>query len=137
MVLDTVDMNYYNLSYTPVYDQLFRCLTNIAAGDYEQAREVLQAVPNIILVLDSDVSSMAVREQVCWTVGNIAGDCDQFRQVLLANGCLLAILRFLARCVDSTYMEGARTNAWALSNLMRGSTSAAGLIDSGTWCRIL
>jgi hypothetical protein len=112
----------------------YRCLTNIAAGDHAHAGEVLHAVPNIIQVLANENCSPTLREQVCWTVGNIAGDCDDYRQVLLANGCLPSLLRFLVQCSTpgQEYVHGARTAAWALSNIARGSTPGSVFVVAGT-----
>eukprot|EP01035_Chromulina_nebulosa_P009612 gene9612-12970_t len=61
------------------------CLTNIAAGSFEQTEAVISAMPRLIQILSSDVEAAAIKEQVCWTIGNIAGECDEFRATLLAN----------------------------------------------------
>ena len=54
-------------------------------------------MPQLIQILSSDVEQPNIKEQVCWTIGNIAGECDDFRLTLLANGCL----RPLHRCCIS------------------------------------
>ena len=48
------------------------CLTNIASGDQEQTKTVLNAVPYLVQLLSSDDN--ALQEQAAWTLGNIAGD---------------------------------------------------------------
>ena len=82
----------------------------------------------MIQVLLSDRDSVELKDQICWAIGNVAGDSDEFRQVLLANGCLPAVLKQLQQTilvalaqVEEGVLEKARTAAWALSNLARGS----------------
>lgn len=126
-----------------------RCLTNIAAGDHTGTRQVLAAVPNMMPILDGTRDSVALQDQICWAIGNIAGDCDEFRTILLANGCLMVITKFLqARISDIveirksetwgafdstavTAVSPAQTAAWALSNLARGKISSEPFVTSG------
>jgi hypothetical protein len=89
--------------------------------------------------------SLQLQDQICWALGNIAGDSDEHRAVLIANGTLPAVLNFLdARVkglVEAISRNGdnvpvsvsgaAHTAAWALSNLARGKVSAQLFIDSG------
>lgn len=59
-------MNYY----------VDRCLTNIATGNHAETGLVLPAIPSMIMILSSDnydKDSIALKEQICWTIGNIAG----------------------------------------------------------------
>ena len=79
-----------------------RCLTNIAAGSFEQTQAVLSAMPRLIQILSSDVEAASIKEQVCWTIGNIAGECDEFRATLLANGCLGPLHRCCLVTVSSS-----------------------------------
>jgi len=96
------------------------CLTNIATGSLEQTRAVLEAMPYLIQILSSDVERASIKEQVCWTIGNLAGESDEIRSTLLANGCLGP----LSRCLEGQDPSLARTSCWALSNLARGATPA-------------
>lgn len=82
-----------------------RCLTNIAAGSFEQTEAVISAMPRLIQILSSDVEAVSIKEQVCWTIGNIAGECDEFRATLLANGCLGPLHRCCCGAVASARAE--------------------------------
>lgn len=91
------------------------CLTNIATGDSEQTRALLPAFPLLIAHL-GEKSSVPVAEQCAWALGNVAGEGEEFRDILLAQGALLP----LARLMLSNKASTARTAAWALSNLIKG-----------------
>ncbi|RWV95208.1 hypothetical protein BHE74_00003111 [Ensete ventricosum] len=70
-------------------------------------------------------SSVPVAEQCAWALGNVAGEGDELRNILLAQGALLP----LARLMMSTKGSTARTASWALSNLikvMRGMPNGEG-----------
>jgi len=107
------------------------CLTNIATGDHTQTAHVLQAVPDLLHLLASGDASL--QEQACWAIGNIAGDSDEFRAALVANGALAPLLTFLAASTAAQPPQStcAQTAAWAVSNLSRGSTSTAAFVTSG------
>jgi hypothetical protein len=40
------------------------------------------------------------KEQICWCIGNIAGDSDEYREVLVCNGCIKPVLDYLVFCVQ-------------------------------------
>eukprot|EP01032_Pedospumella_encystans_P011099 gene11099-12932_t len=141
------------------------CLTNIANGDHKQTGSVLCAVPYMIEILSSSATgavaalrrdSAELLEQICWVIGNIAGDCDEYRTILVSNGCLPAVLTFLESSVadivrnkDAVPRFGAPVNdrpstaaqtaAWALSkvpyllDLMSSHTHGAGLAEEIWW----
>jgi hypothetical protein len=106
-------------------------LTNIATGEHDQTGKVLVAIPNVIQILSHKTCSESIKEQVCWIIGNIAGDCDEYRRVLFANGCLPSLVRFLLSSSASGFFGGARTAAWATSNLARGSSTTASFVETG------
>ena len=124
--------------------QLFRCLTNIATGDHEQTGSVLCAVPYMVEILSSSRDSAELKEQICWAIGNIAGDCDDYRTVLHGNGCLAAVLKFLEECVGAAQLShrqesysSLRTAAWTLSNLARGKVTGHSFQDTGKLAQLL
>lgn len=55
--------------------------------------------------------------------GNLAGDCQEFRTRLLANGALLPLARLAMRgrfrSESATVLAAAQTAAWALCNLIK------------------
>jgi hypothetical protein len=130
------------------YFFFLRCLTNIGSGDTDQTREILPAVPLLLQILSGN-TSVLLSEQACWVIGNIAGDSDECRDVLIKNGALKPVAEFLlstAATSNSNLLNNinspshshsisfsdsqesqshtpSQTAAWALSNLARGSTS--------------
>ncbi|KAI9917421.1 hypothetical protein PsorP6_013345 [Peronosclerospora sorghi] len=110
-----------------VYREILWCLTNIASGQYEHTKLVLPAVPRLLQFLEGSNRSLA--EDAAWVLGNIAADCEEFRQQLIANGAVVTLVKLLR---DSTEKELAKTSAWALSNLARGvETSAKPFVEAG------
>ncbi|KAJ4972072.1 hypothetical protein NE237_005171 [Protea cynaroides] len=91
------------------------CLTNIAAGEPEHTKALLPALPLLIAHL-GEKSSMPVAEQCAWALGNVAGEGEELRNILLAQGSLQPLARMMLSNKGST----ARTAAWALSNLIKG-----------------
>lgn len=94
----------------------------------------------MVEILSSSRDSAELKEQICWAIGNIAGDCDDYRTVLHGNGCLTAVLKFLSECVSSAPgraqveepVSGFRTAAWTLSNLARGTVLGQVFQATGT-----
>ncbi|WVZ53651.1 hypothetical protein U9M48_004560 [Paspalum notatum var. saurae] len=90
------------------------CLTNIAAGEPEETKSLLPALPLLIAHL-GEKSPTLVAEQCGWAIGNVAGEGAELRSTLLAQGALWP----LARLMLSNKGSAARTAAWALSNLIK------------------
>lgn len=111
-----------------VYREILWCLTNIASGQYEHTKLVLPAVPRLLQFLEG--SNVTLAEHAAWVLGNIAADCEEFRQQLIANGAVVPLVRILASQVGEK--ELVKNCAWALSNMARGhETSAEAFIDAG------
>ncbi|KAA3487520.1 importin subunit alpha-9-like [Gossypium australe] len=91
------------------------CLTNIAAGKPEETKALLPALPLLIAHL-GEKSSLPVAEQCAWALGNVAGEGEELRIVLLSQGALPPLARMMLPNKGSTV----RTAAWALSNLIKG-----------------
>ncbi|CAB86074.1 importin alpha-like protein [Arabidopsis thaliana] len=96
------------------------CLTNIAAGKPEETKALLPALPLLIAHL-GEKSSAPVAEQCAWAIGNVAGEGEDLRNVLLSQGALPPLARMIFPDKGSTV----RTAAWALSNLIKGPESKA------------
>ncbi|CAN7037030.1 unnamed protein product [Brassica oleracea var. botrytis] len=94
------------------------CLTNIAAGKPEETKALLPALPLLIAHL-GELSAGA--EQCSWAIGNVAGEGEDLRNVLLSQGALPPLARMIFPDKGSTV----RTAAWALSNLIKGPESKA------------
>ncbi|KAF6150472.1 hypothetical protein GIB67_030273 [Kingdonia uniflora] len=91
------------------------CLTNIAAGEPEQTKALIPALPMLIAHI-GEKSSLAVAEQCTWALGNVAGEGEELRNTLLSQGALPHLARMMLSNKGST----SRTAAWALSNLIKG-----------------
>lgn len=91
------------------------CLTNIAAGKPEETKALLPALPLLIAHL-GEKSSPPVAEQCAWALGNVAGEGEELRNILLSQGVLPPLARMMVPNKGSTV----RTAAWALSNLIKG-----------------
>uniref|UniRef100_A0AAV1TQR2 Importin subunit alpha n=1 Tax=Peronospora matthiolae TaxID=2874970 RepID=A0AAV1TQR2_9STRA len=108
-----------------VYQEVLWCLSNIASGSYDETKLVLPAVPRLVQFLESSNQSLA--GHAAWIIGNIAADCREFRQHLIANGVVAPLVKQL-----SNFKEAASTSAWALSNLARGfETPARPFVEAG------
>ncbi|KAG2242898.1 hypothetical protein Bca52824_095254, partial [Brassica carinata] len=102
----------------PLLVQFTWCLTNIAAGKPEETKALLPALPLLIAHL-GELSAGA--EQCSWAIGNVAGEGEDLRNVLLSQGALPPLARMIFPDKGSTV----RTAAWALSNLIKGPESKA------------
>ncbi|QCE06201.1 importin subunit alpha-2 [Vigna unguiculata] len=91
------------------------CLTNIAAGNPEETKALLPSLPLLIAHI-GEKSYPPVAEQCAWALGNVAGEGEDLRNVLLVQGALLPLARMMLPDRGSTV----RTAAWALSNLIKG-----------------
>ncbi len=79
----------------PVQADAVWCLTNIASGSHDQTKSVLEAVPELLSFIGGEEASLS--EQACWTLGNIAGDSDELRSILVKNGAVLPIVKLLSQ----------------------------------------
>lgn len=90
-------MRYFSQDVKPEYVNLVylknRCLTNIASSYSRHTRTIVGAAPQLISFLSAP--NPALQEQALWALGNIAGDSDDFRRMLRANGALLPMFRLL------------------------------------------
>ena len=92
-------------------------LTNIASGNADQTRCVVDAgtVPLFIRMLGS--ANIDVKEQAVWALGNIAGDSPQLRDLCLRHGVMTSLINVFR---TSDKMSILRNATWCLSNLCRG-----------------
>nr|KAJ0199454.1 hypothetical protein LSAT_V11C600310550 [Lactuca sativa] len=91
------------------------CLTNIAAGKPEETKALVPTLPLLIAHL-GDKSSLCVAEQCAWALGNVAGESEELRDLLLSQGALIPLAKMIFPDKGTTV----RTASWALSNLIKG-----------------
>jgi importin subunit alpha-6/7 len=96
------------------------CLTNIAGGTHEDALKVIDAMPYFVAFLGGD--NKPLQEQALWAVGNLAADCQEFRDHLMRSGALVPMIEIFTRSKVPELLSNA---AWALSNLARGTQTPA------------
>ncbi|KAL1541285.1 Importin subunit alpha-9, variant 2 [Salvia divinorum] len=77
------------------------CLTNIAAGKPEETKALLPALPLLIAHM-GEKSSLPVAEQCAWALGNVAGEGEELRDVLLSQGALQPLARMMLPNKGST-----------------------------------
>lgn len=79
---------------------------------------------------------LIIKEQILWVLGNVAGDCDECRNRLCLSHCVRPFLQVILLESGTESLEvlwrSKTAAAWAISNLMRGSTSAQVLLSEGT-----
>ena len=77
-----------------VYCEIMWCLINITSGQYEHTKLVLPAVPRLLEFLQDSNYSLA--ERAAWVLGNIAADCKEYRQQIIANGAVMPLVKLLS-----------------------------------------
>ncbi|KAF8080468.1 hypothetical protein N665_0940s0004 [Sinapis alba] len=97
-------------------------LTNIASGTRKHTKVVVDhgTVPIFIKLLASP--DAAVREQVVWGLGNVAGDSTQCRDYVLECGAMMPLL---AQLNEHSTLSMIGTVTWTLSNFCRGKPKPA------------
>lgn len=66
-------------------------------------------------IFSVEKSSLPVAEQCAWALGNVAGEEEELRNILLSQGALVPLARMMLPNKGSTVT----TAAWALSNLIK------------------
>lgn len=90
-------------------------LTNIASTVHTSVVVEYNAIPPLITQLISP--SAEVREQCAWCLGNIAGDCTKYRDMILKQGALEPLLQNITQPENISLL---RNCTWTLSNFCRG-----------------
>jgi len=94
------------------------CITNMATGSHLQVLRLVEkgVVPVYIQLLTKD--SLLLVEQAVWGIGNISGDCPEYRDLFVQNNAI----RILADLYERTKRVNESLSIdiiWACSNLCR------------------
>lgn len=105
-------------------------LAYLAGGAHKVAEAVLPLTGLLILHL-SGQQGWHVAEVCAWALGNLAADCDEFSDTIVAQGGVKPLAQLVLQVQDRTWGEDSQviimagvTAAWALSNLVRNSNVA-------------
>ena len=92
-------------------------MTNIVAGSTNQCQSVIEkgGIPEFIKLLSEPDSDIA--EQAIWSIGNIAGDCSHYRDIILRSGAMSKLADIVMHSTNNTLIMN---GVWAISNLCRG-----------------
>lgn len=100
---------------SPQYSLLYFGQLFFSLFSKRKAKTALKHFSALIFHLCAEKSSLPVAEQCAWAVGNVAGEGEELRNILLAQGALTPLARMMLPDKGSTV----RTAAWALSNLIK------------------
>ncbi|RWS30923.1 importin subunit alpha-7-like protein [Leptotrombidium deliense] len=92
-------------------------LTNIANGNVDQTRVIIEAsaVRELVKLLYSPNEEL---QEICiWALANIAGTNETFRNFVHFSGIMIPLLNLLSK---TSKMSIIKTGVWALRNLCRG-----------------
>ncbi len=128
-----------------------RILTNLAAMECPDAYYTSSAswcslilsskssIPSALLELLSSSKNESVLEQVCWVIGNIAGDSQQCREQLISMNFIPSLVGLSRQVLSSVSdvnpaIDLRRNICWALSNIARGNNPALPFVQGGLNC---
>lgn len=94
-------------------------LTNLATGTNLQVQSLVDKgiIPVYVKILEEN--NINLIEQAVWGIGNLAGDCIQFRDELLQNNAMLQFSKLYERVKGSAKRTFINQLTWAASNLCR------------------
>lgn len=115
------------------------CLTNIANGDSHQVQKLVEkgVIPIFIQLLTS--SNPDLVENAIWGLGNIAGDCPEFRNMVVMNYTMTTLVALYEK-IKFTNEKLRDQIIWAASNLCRRKPApdiAKILVGFDMFCEVL
>jgi len=117
-------LSFMSLSESPAFQfEAAWTITNICSGTSEHVQEIVQlgGLDATINLLSS--TSTEVLEQAVWTLGNIAGDNVEYRNLCIQKN---SMDRLLAVFFNSHFHSSLQRNTvWAMSNLVRSKPTPA------------
>ena len=97
-------------------------LCNIASGTSKQVEYLfnLNSLEFFLKIFDSNPNNLELRDQIVWAVGNVSGDCNQFRDLINKSGLFDRILQYGYMIVAEGKSKHVANCMWAVSNFARG-----------------
>ena len=96
-------------------------LSNIASDKSKYTTALVDSgAPELCIALATRSTDMDTQEHAIWALGNIAGDSIAYRDMLLAKGLHVELVRLLGALQYPLYAKIYRVASWTLSNLIRG-----------------
>lgn len=91
-------------------------LTNICSGTTEQTRVVVDngALPKLVNLVSSP--DPRVCEQAVWALGNVIGDNERYRDLVIAHGFVSALMNLIRPDLEIGFLRNA---TWVIVNLCR------------------
>lgn len=91
-------------------------LTNICSGTTEQTAVVVDngALPKLVNLMSSP--DISVCEQAVWALGNVIGDNEKYRDVVIGYGFVSALLNLIRPNLEIGFLRNA---TWVIVNLCR------------------
>lgn len=96
------------------------CLTNIATGRTEHIQCITEkgAIPKFIALLDSQYPNL--QDQAIWSLGNIAGEGNTYRDLIIDCGILPSLKKLLISAKEVSILKN---GSWTANNLAGGKPS--------------
>lgn len=112
-----------------VQNEAIWVLINVAFGQAEQAKSILEAggVPKLIRLLKSTDAKLAT--QSAWALANLCGDGAAFRNFILAENVVVVLSELLVSKAVEIELEFLRTIVWLSLNISRHNSVQFALVE--------
>jgi hypothetical protein len=93
------------------------CITNIATGTREQVQCLVEkgVIQRLVVLMKNENEKL--KNQAIWALGNISGECIEYRDASIAFGIVPSLVEALANTKNAEILKN---GSWALLNTIRG-----------------
>ena len=101
-------------------------LCNIGSGDSQHTRYLVElgVLEFFSDILKSNLDSNELKDQIVWAVGNISGDCIEFRNLVNNSKIFHQVLNHSYEILTNNHEKFIANCMWALANFVRGKPLA-------------